>query len=223
VSISLLLDNAEPSKWRRWFGSGIFHGITTNPTLIKKAGQQCSLSNLKYLTQEAQDIGYREIHIQTWGKSIEEIVSCGFSIGNLSTSETKIYVKIPITKTGVEAANILIKSGISITFTACYEAKQVLIAASVGASYIAPYLGRINDEGRNGTKEILEMKNILKGTASKCKILVASIRDYREINYLASNGLSTFTINSKIAEDLFCSNSTMKANEIFEKDSKILS
>ena len=219
MAISLLLDNADPATWLKWFKQGIFHGITTNPTLIKKAGQKCTLANLKYLAQEANSIGYKEIHIQAWGESVEQIVDYGLTIGSLSTSQTKVYVKVPITKIGVEAANILIKSDIPITFTACYEAKQILIAASVGASYIAPYLGRINDEGRNGSTEVLEMGKILKGTSSKCKILVASIRNCREINYLAANGITTFTINSKIAEDLFYSNATLEASRVFEKDS----
>ena len=211
MTLSLLLDNADPAIWGKWFRSGIFHGITTNPTLLKEAGQPCNLPRLKLLAQEAQKIGCKELHIQAWGQTTNEIVDCGISIGNLSTPQMHVFVKIPITKTGSEAAKELIKSNTLITFTACYEAKQVLIASSLGANYLAPYLGRIDDQGKDGAAELLTMQKILEGTCSTCKILVASIRDSSQINYLASKGISTFTINERIAKDLFKSKLTIEA------------
>ncbi len=218
MSFSLLLDAADPEIWAKWMHLGIFHGITTNPTLLKQAGQPCNLKNIKHLSQIAQSIGCKEFHIQAWGNSSNEITNCGLEIGELSTPKMKVNIKIPITKVGCEAASKLIAAKIPITFTACFEAKQVLIASAIGAQYIAPYMGRINDLGRNGIEELIKMQDMLNGIRSKCKILVASIRNTKEIIHLASNGLQTFTINNKIAEDLFQSNETLNAFEIFEAD-----
>ena len=70
------------------------------------------------------------------------------TLGKLSSPEMPVHVKIPITKIGSEAAKELIAAKISVTFTACFESKQVILAAAIGANYVAPYLGRINDQGR---------------------------------------------------------------------------
>ncbi|WP_320666975.1 transaldolase family protein [Prochlorococcus sp. MIT 1307] len=218
MSISLLLDNADPRIWAKLFKSGLFNGITTNPTLLKVAGQPCTLSNIKELVKKAKLIGCKELHIQAWGGNASEIKACGVSIGSLSSPEMQVHVKIPITKSGSEAARELINANFSVTFTACYEIKQVLIAAAIGANYIAPYLGRINDQGRNGMIELKTMQEILQRTNSNCQILVASLRSISEINHLASQGIKIFTINERLAQDLFNCEETLKASEKFEED-----
>ncbi len=221
MSLTLLLDSADPTIWTKWFRSGIFHGITTNPTLLRKAGQPCTFPNLKQLTQRAKDIGCNEMHIQAWGNSFKEIKNCGITLGKLSSPEMPVHVKIPITKTGSEAAKELIAAKISVTFTACFESKQVLLAAAIGANYVAPYLGRINDQGRNGQAELITMKKILDRTCSHCKILVASIRDSDEICNLASHGIQIFTISDQLAEDFFNNETTLKAAQRFEIDTQL--
>ncbi len=219
MSLNLLLDNADPSEWGKWLKSGIFNGVTTNPTLLKKAGQKCSLTNLKGLCKKAQDLGCKEIHIQAWGQNSDELANCGLSLAELSNKEIDVYVKIPITIEGIKAARRLLEHEVNITFTACYEAKQVLIATAIGAKYIAPYMGRINDLGKDGRQEITSMQRILEGLESHCKILVASIRSCEDINHLAANGVCTFTLSTDIAYKLLHSKETAKAAKIFEKDS----
>ena len=132
-----------------------------------------------------------------------------------------MHVKVPITKAGTKAASNLISSGISVTFTACYEAPQVLIAAALGATYIAPYMGRINDLGKNGHNEIVNMRKILNGIGSNCKLLVASLRTKDELVKLASSGISTFTINPNLASNLFNVKATIESAKKFEEDSSI--
>ena len=218
MSIKLLLDNADTQEWERWSSFGIFHGITTNPNLFNIANEELTLNNLENLSKKAENFGYQEIHLQAWGESSEERYTIAQFIASLSTQRLKVYTKLPITLQYTKVARKLIQSNLPLTFTACYEAKQIIIASAIGASYIAPYLGRINDEGRDGLNEIIKMQEILDGIESTCQILVASIRDSREICHLASHGIKTFTINSKIAEDLFKSESTLKALKEFQQN-----
>ncbi len=222
MSLSLLLDSADPAIWRKWLNSGIFNGITTNPTLLKAAGQPCTIDHLIHLSQEAKNLGCKELHIQAWGKHSHEMAKRGIALGKLSTPEMQIHVKIPITYEGSKAAKKLIESKISVTFTSCYEIKQVLIAAAIGASYIAPYLGRINDLGNNGPAHLITMQKILDRTNSSCKLLVASLRSVDEITYLTSNGIDAFTINNEISEDLFRCETTLQAFKRFEQDARML-
>jgi len=221
VSLNLLLDSGNPEIWREWLKVGIFHGITTNPSLLMKAGQPCTIENLKRLAELAEEIQCKELHLQAWGKNSDEITNCGLRIGELSNSELKVHVKIPITKAGCTAAKELISSNLSVTLTGCYEVKQALVASAIGATYIAPYLGRINDKGKDGITYLITMQQILKSTKSNCKLLVASIRATKEINHLSSNGIETFTINSTIAKDLFSSQATKEASEKFERDARV--
>ena len=89
MSLNLLLDNANPIIWDEWRTLGIFKGITTNPTLLKEVEQPSTISNLKKLTHKAQRMGYKEIHLQAWGKSLKDLVKCGISLSKLNTSKIK--------------------------------------------------------------------------------------------------------------------------------------
>ena len=129
-----------------------------------------------------------------------------------------IFVKVPISKIGIQAGKILIERNIPVTFTACFEVKQILLASALGANYIAPYLNRISSKGKDGQAEIITMKRVLDGINSNCKLLVASIKNELEICNLASKGIDTFTINSYITQELFESGETDKAAMVFESD-----
>ena len=222
MSLTLLLDSADIEEWSHWSKYGIFQGITTNPSLLKKAKQPCTLSNVHKLTQYAQQLGYKEIHIQACGKTSKKLTDSGISIGELEASHIKIFVKLPVTDIGTEAAREITKKNIPITFTACYEPSQILIASSLGIDYIAPYLGRMNDKDGKGLEKILTMQSILNGVGSCTKLLVASIRSKNEMIALASKGVTTFTIQPSIAKELFNSRDTIESAKIFEQDCQFI-
>jgi transaldolase len=129
-----------------------------------------------------------------------------------------VVVKVPVTSSGAAVAQALITAGTAVTFTACYEPAQVLIAAALGARYIAPYLGRISDLGRDGHAELLQMQRCLEGLGSSVRLLVASLRHSSDLTRLAAEGVSTFTISPAIAEVLLASEATTAAAAQFEQD-----
>ncbi len=221
MALKLLLDSANPKYWEELFPSGIFSGITTNPTLLKNANQPCCISSLESLVKQAESLGCHEIHLQAWGENEESLIETGLKLAKLESKKLKVFVKIPTTFIGCKATKVLIRKNISITLTACYEPKQILIAESLNASYIAPYLGRIGDTGINGLAEVIKMQEILNGTNSNCKLLVASLRDLNEITKLASQGVDVFTINPELALKIFNSPDSDKASSQFNKDAKI--
>jgi len=222
LTLQLLLDSADPMAWQRWFPTGIFAGITTNPTLLRRADQPCQLDHLKRLALKAEQLGCRELHLQAWGKNANELSECGTALAQLTTTALTIQIKLPITQTGSQAAQKLIAAEIPITFTACYEPPQVLIAAALGAKYIAPYLGRINDQGGDGYAELVAMQRALDGVNSSCRLLVASLRQKRDLSDLAAAGINSFTISPALAEELFNVTATLEASEDFEKDARRL-
>ncbi len=222
MTLHLLLDSADPKQWEQWLPSTIFKGITTNPTLLKKANQPCEISSLKNLVDEAGKLGCKELHLQAWGNNFEELLCNGISLSKLKTKQVKIFVKLPITRLGSQVAEKLIKKNALVTFTACYKPQQVLLAEAIGAKYIAPYLGRIDDHDGDGLNQVIYMQKILSGIKGSCEILVASIREIDNLTNLASNGIRTFTISPEVAQKLFDVQATTLAANQFNFDSNYI-
>jgi transaldolase len=218
MALRLLLDSADPRQWERWLPSGLFQGVTTNPTLLRRAGQPCTLEHLARLTSVATGLGCREIHLQTWGGDGDHQLANGRALAAIDSQ--RVFVKVPITLDGVGVARELIAAGVPVTFTACYEVAQVLVAAALGADGIAAYLGRIGDLGRDGHGELIAMQRALEGVGSSTRLLVASLRQPEDLARLAAAGLGHYTISPAIAEALFGSGATAAAAEQFERDAQ---
>lgn len=215
MGLCLLLDSADPLEWQRWWSTGLFTGITTNPMLLCRAGLPCELPALASLAAQARSLGVGELHLQAWGADGTALEACSRELAALAPG--LIRVKLPITEAGVRAAGPLIAAGIPVTFTACYSAAQVLVAAALQAAYIAPYLGRITDQGRDGHGELLTMQRALRAVGSTTRLLVASLRCPSDLSQLAAGGCDTFTISPAIAAALLDNPDTQAAAEQFER------
>jgi transaldolase len=212
--IRLFLDTADTTQWQNWLPTGLFYGVTTNPLLLERSQVACTVEQLKDLARHAFDLGAKEVQLQTWGTSVDSLVKTGKL---LAAIDDRVVVKVPITKVGTESASELSAQGIRITLTAVYAVHQVLIAAALGADYAAPYLGRINDLGRNGREDLVAMQKEIVGVGSATRILVASIRSVDDIAFLATQGLDTFTFSPAIAQAFFDVTATDRAATDFEQ------
>lgn len=155
-----------------------------------------------------------EFMCQAWGSTAQELYDCGMALSQ--PDRERIVVKVPVTTTGVEAASLLVQANCRVCLTACYNHKQALIAANVGADYIAPYLGRMTDAGMDGTAECWKMQEIVEGVQADTRILVASIRDCQTLVDLAAKGMETFTFSPTVARELFVEPMTVAAAAEFE-------
>lgn len=212
--IRLFLDTADTIQWQNWLPTGVFYGVTTNPLLLERAKVICCVEQLKDLARQAFNLGAKEVQLQTWGTTVDALEKTGQL---LAAIDDRIVVKVPITKIGTEAASRLIEQGIRITLTGVYAVHQVLIAAALGADYAAPYLGRINDIGRNGRDDLVGMQRAIAGVGSATRLLVASIRSVDDIAFLATQGLDTFTFQEAIAAAFFDVIATNQAATDFEQ------
>jgi transaldolase len=109
-----------------------------------------------------------------------------------------------------------VADGIRVTITAAYASHQAVLAAAVGANYVAPYLGRMNDAGRDGFGTVAEMQKTADKLDSDMRILVASVRNVGDIAKLAAEGCDTFTVSAQIAEAMFADPLTAQAAADFE-------
>ena len=212
--LRLFLDTADVAQWQRWLPTGLFHGVTTNPTLLKNLGLECRLDTLQSLVEQAVALGAHEVQVQAWGGSEAQYVETGRTIASL---DARVTVKIPITEDGVRAARHLTREEKSITLTALYATHQAVTASALGVAYAAPYLGRLGDAGRDGQAIVRQMQAIVRSSDAPTRILVASIRSVDDIAALVADGLDTFTFSPAIAEQLFSDSLTLQAADTFEE------
>lgn len=214
-NLCMFLDSANEEEWAKWLPSGIFTGVTTNPVILERDGRECNLAALTDLAKQALEYdAVQEFQVQTWGASSDEMWKNGIALAKYDPDV--IVVKVPSTFEGIKAANALVADGIRVTLTAAYASHQAVLAAAVGANYCAPYLGRMNDAGRDGFGTIVEMQKTVDKLDSDMRILVASVRNVGDIAKLAAQGCDTFTISAKIAEDMFADPLTTQAAVDFE-------
>ena len=209
----LYIDSADLSVVGPLMETGIFYGVTTNPVILKKCG--IHLDRLPHFAAEVFNFGAKEVYFQSWGEDRAELYLHGKQLHEIGGE--KGVIKLPATREGITAATRLAAEGIKICITAVYAPFQVLLAASAGATYVAPYLGRMNDAGRDGHGMIAQMSQILCAAQSHTRILAASIRGPEDIAVLAQNGVHCATLPPAVAEMLFHEDLTLEATRAFEE------
>ena len=213
----LFLDTADEAAWAKWLPTGLFYGVTTNPTILRRSDQEGTLENLRSLARTAFGLGAREMQVQTWGADEDAMIAAGHRIAAINRN---IVVKVPVTLTGVRCAQVLIGDGIRVTLTAVYAVHQVLTAAALHAHYAAPYFGRMGDAGKDAIADTVAMLKVLRTTESHCRLLLASIRTVGEVEALAAIGVDTMTFGPDVAEAMFADPLTEQAAAAFEDDAR---
>lgn len=208
----LFLDSANLSRVQPLLKTGVFYGVTTNPLILKESG--LPIAELPSFTQAVLQAGARAVFLQAWGCQTENLYQCGRFLASI---DGRVVVKLPATQEGLSAASRLAAEGVHTCITAVYTPFQALLASAVGATFVAPYLGRINDSGRDGYAIIAKMAESLKRTDSRTEILAASIRSAADLVTLAQEGVRCITFSVPIAERLFQEPMTLEAAEAFEQ------
>jgi transaldolase len=212
--LRLFLDTADREAWARWLPTGLFHGVTTNPTILERAGLRCTIPVLTEVVHQLLEYPIVEVQAQCWGTESARLVETGRA---LAAIDPRVVVKVPVTLEGVRAVSTLHSFGIRTTLTAVYAAHQVLTAAAAGSDYVAPYYGRIGDSGRAALSVLKTMQEILITSGRHTRLLVASLRSADELAILAAAGMNTFTFGPKITEELFGDRLTTEAAAVFEQ------
>ena len=209
--MKILIDSARIPVIESLMKTCLFHGVTTNPLILKDAG--VNLSQLPRLAESVFALGAKELYFQSWGNDAAELYRHGRELAGIGET---VVVKLPVTMEGLEAAVRLGKEGITTCITAVYSPYQAILAASAGAAYVAPYLGRMNDAGRDGHEMIALMARALRGAESRTEILAASIRKPEDIAILAANGVRYVTLSQAVAEKLFHEPLSLEATNALE-------
>lgn len=196
MTYRLFIDSAKPQEWDLARTRGWLYGVTTNPLVIARAGLPVSLATAADLVDAAKKRELAEIQLQVTGHTAAEMLASGRALRELWG---RVVVKVPATAPGFEAASILCREGAGVTITACYTAHQTMIAASIGARYVAPYYGRMLDAGIDADERLDAMLRIA-DLQENLSVLVASIRSIEQLEHLTARGFETFTLTAALAD-----------------------
>lgn len=193
IAPRLYVDSADVDRVSRLLSAGVVHGVTTNPTILERGGRTAAEIPELYARWESE--GAAEIFFQTWGGDTASFLRNAERIRELGP---RVAVKVPATADGFAAASALVADGATVLVTAVYSVAQALACASIGAQYIAPYLGRMRDAGLDGDTEIARMQAVCEGSGSN--VLAASLRSADDIVGLRLAGVPYFTAAPDVIE-----------------------
>lgn len=190
-------------------------GVTTNPSIISKEN-----TDFWKLVKEIRSIIGEEkmLHVQTVQTKAEKIVEEAKLLKKELGGE--LFVKIPIGEEGLKATMELKKLGIGVTMTAIFTPAQALIAAKAGASYVAPYVNRLDNIIGDGTEVVAQIVELLENYDLDCKVLAASFKNAEQVHKCALYGCHSVTVSADIMKTLILHPMTDAAIGGFEKDWK---
>ena len=209
--MKIFLDTADVSSISAGWSTGLIDGITTNPTLIRKSGR-----NHEDGYQEIKDIGLTDISMEVIGSS-QNMISEGKRLhkkfGKVAT------IKVPCTPDGLLACRELSESGIRVNVTLIFSPSQAILAAKAGASYVSPFVGRVDDNSFGGLCLVKDIANVYaKQNWEDTYILAASIRNVRDVGRAFEYGANICTIPPNVFEGMYKHILTEKGMQLFDND-----
>ena len=208
--MKIFLDTADVSTILTHFETGLIDGVTTNPTLIMKSGR-----DPEDVYQELAEAGVRDISMEVVG-SREEMTSEG---RRLATKFQEVAtIKVPCTPDGLYVCNQLAKDGIKVNVTLIFDAAQAILAAKAGATYVSPFVGRLDDNSVNGLDVISDIAEIFNKHWIKTQILSASIRGVKAVSTSFALGAQVVTMPPTVFEKMYNHVLTDKGLQLFDAD-----
>lgn len=208
--MQLFLDTTDVALLRELVATGLVDGVTTNPSLIAKSGR-----NMLEVIAEICQAVEGPVSAEVAALEVEQMLAEGERLARIAPN---IVVKVPLTRDGLIATREFGARGIQTNVTLCFSAAQALLAAKAGASYVSPFIGRLDDHGAEGMDLITEIRAIYDNYGFDTEILAASIRAPAHVAQAALAGADCATIPPAVFQALFKHPLTDKGLDDFMKD-----
>lgn len=182
----LFLDTASIDDIRRAAAMGVLDGVTTNPTLLAKEGVE-----YRERVLEICEVVDGPISAECISTEVDDLV---VEARRVAAWHDNVVVKIPMTEAGLAATSRLAAEGIRVNATLIFSANQALLAARAGATYVSPFVGRIDDAGQDGMDSVREMVEIFEAFHLPAQVLAASLRHTRHVTEAALAGAHVATV-----------------------------
>ena len=193
--MKIFLDSADIDEIRAHIASGFVDGVTTNPSLIAKSGR-----NILETISEICEMVDGPVSAEVAATDFETMLAEGRKLAGLAPNVT---VKVPLTEAGLRTCRALSDAGTQVNVTLCFTAGQAMLAAKAGATFISPFVGRLDDLGQDGMGLIEEICTIYDQYGFETEVLVASVRSTQHIVDAALLGADVVTLPPKILTALY--------------------
>lgn len=215
----LYLDSADLGEIRQCLPHPVVHGVTTNPTLLRRAG--VTREGLAPLLHEVLALGARQVQAQVHAADRDGMLADADALV-AQFPPGRLVVKVPATRDGLRAGAQLSARGVPVTYTAVYAVEQAHFAGQLGAAYAAPYLGRLDDSGTDGLALIARMQGVLAASGARTRLLVASVRSREAYLSLLALGVGAVTVPPRLFSELIDHPATLEAERAFLADADSL-
>ena len=211
--MKIFLDTADISAIESAYGTGLIDGITTNPTLIMKSGRD-PVEVIKEISTTFPTL--ESISAEVVGDTAEEMIRQADAF----SSVRNVTIKVPCTVEGLKACLGLRQAGFTVNVTLIFSAAQAILAAKAGATYVSPFVGRLDDQSVAGLEVVRSISELYRIHRSDTMVLSASIRSVQRAVRSWYNGAEVCTLPPKIFWQMYDHILTDKGLEIFDKDWK---
>jgi transaldolase len=209
--VKFFVDTADLAEIRELAEAGLLDGVTTNPSLVAKAGR-----DFKELIAEICRVVPGPVSAEVAALDAEGMLREGRLLAKIAKN---VAVKVPLTLEGLKACRILTGEGTMVNVTLCFSANQALLAAKAGATFVSPFIGRLDDMGLNGMDLIAEIRTIYDNYPDlETEILAASIRTVNHVKEAALAGADVATVPPATLKALVKHPLTDKGLELFLAD-----
>ena len=188
--MKFFVDTAEIDQIKELNELGMVDGVTTNPSLIAKSGR-----DILEVTKEICSIVSGPVSAEVTALKADEIIAEGRKLAKIAPN---IAVKVPLTWDGLKACKVLSDEGNMVNVTLCFSANQALLAAKAGATFISPFVGRLDDINLDGLDLIADIRQIYDNYGFKTQILAASIRSVNHMSECAKIGADVATAPASV-------------------------
>lgn len=210
--MKFFIDTADIDAIRELNATGLADGVTTNPSLIKKSGR-----DFKEVIAEICDIVDGPVSAEVIATDTENMLKEGRALAKIASN---VVIKLPLTLDGLKACRAFTDEGVQTNVTLCFSANQALLAAKVGATYISPFIGRLDDIGISGMDLIHDIRLIYDNFGFETEILGASIRNAGHVRDCALAGADVITAPPEVIRGLANHVLTDKGLAAFLADAK---
>ena len=208
--MKIFLDTADTEEVRKYFATGLVDGVTTNPSLIRKAGR-----DPEEVYQEMIDIGVPDVSMEvvgTVGEMYDDGVRLAEKFGTAAT------IKLPCTPDGLLVCKRLTGMGIKTNVTLVFSVAQAVMAMKAGATYLSPFVGRCNDNSFSGVALVQSISGTYREHLVRTNVLSASLRDVHHVSRCFAAGSEVVTMPPKVFDKMYNHVLTDSGLDIFQKD-----
>lgn len=208
--MKFFVDTADTAAIRELAATGLVDGVTTNPSLIHKSGR-----DILEVTKEICDIVPGPVSAEVTALEADEMIVQGRRLAKIADN---ITIKVPLTWDGLRACKVLSDEGRMVNVTLCFSSGQALLAAKAGATFISPFIGRLDDIGLDGMELIHDIRTIYDNYGYPTEILAASIRTVNHLTEAAKIGADVATMPPNVMQALASHPLTDKGIDAFMSD-----